>query len=340
MKSLTVWSSLILVLILAVVGPALMGTTAQAQNPEVCFAVADNDRSDPSGNSLDQLVSLNKDTGALVAIGATGTSHIEAIAFDIDGATLYAADAGQLGTINLTTGVFTALPNPIGSGSGSAGTVNFNDVDGLSIDPDTGNLYGTQRRTGGQDDALIQINKQTGAYVPGAFGGDDYVVISGSGVLQDIDDIAIDPATGVMYAASNDGGSGGLLITVNMTTGAGAVVQDPFGADDMEGLAFFTDGQLYGSTGEYSNLTTGTENQLYTINKTTGVATSLWPFTQFTDYEALGCLTEPASVSLAGFAASGSNGIAANLGLLAGLAVLVGLTAIVIRQRGTVSVEE
>ena len=338
MKSI-VWSSVLLVLLVALVGPAMIGGSVQAQNGEVCYAVADNDKSDPSGNSLDQLVSLNKVSGLTTVIGATGTSHVEAIAFDIDGSTLYAADEGQLGTLDLTNGAFTALTAPFGTGDGADGPVLFDDVDSLGVDPDTGQLYGAHRRTGGLDDVLIQIDKTTGAHVPDAFGTNiDYVIISGTDVLDDIDDLAIDPASGTMYASANDGGDFGDLVTVNMTDGTATVV-GPFNVDDMEGLAFFTDGQLYGSTGEYSNITEGTEDRLYLIDKTSGTATELAPFSAHTDYEALGCLTEPTSVGLLGVDVSDSNRTVFNAGLLLILAALVGLTAIVVRRRTIAAVE-
>jgi len=338
-----IWSSLVLVLVLALIGPALMGGTVEAQNGEVCYAVADNDKSD--AQSTDQLVTLNKASGVLDVIGATGTFHVEAIAFDTDGVTLYAAEhnedegEGQLGTLDLANGAFTATSSTFGTGSGVDGDVTFSDIDSLAIYPATGELYGAHRREGGLDDVLIKIDKSTGAHVPDAFGtGVDYVVISGTDVLDDIDDIAIDPSDGTMYATANEGGDYGDLITINMSSGAATLV-GPFNADDMEGLAFFTDGNLYGSSGEYDNITDETKNKLYSINKQTGAATELWPFTLHSDYEALGCLTEPSSVGLLGVQAADGSRSVPNTGLLLGLAALIGLTAVVVWRRETPPVE-
>lgn len=332
-----IWSSLLLVLVVALIGPALMGSTVEAQNGEVCYAVADNDKTDEL--STDQLVTLNKTSGVLDVIGPTGTFHVEAIAFDTDGVTLYAAEEGQLGTLNVTTGAFTATSSPFGTGSGADGDVAFSDIDSLAIYPATGELFGAHRREGGLDDVLIKIDKSTGAHVPDAFGtGVDYVVISGTGVLDDIDDIAIDPLDGTMYATANEGGDFGDLITIDMSTGAATLV-GPFNADDIEGLAFFTDGNLYGSSGEYDNITQDTKNKLYSISKLTGAATELWPFTQHSDYEALGCLTEPSSVGLLGVQAADGSRSMLTAGLLMGLVTLVGLTAVVVWRRETPSAE-
>jgi hypothetical protein len=303
-------TSLISLLAALVLGLLLLHTAigvrpVEAQNPDLCYAVADHTGSTHN----DALVTLNRITGVTTLIGLTGTQGIEAIAFELGAQTLYAADEDQLGTLDLTTGTFTALSQPFGTASGSAGNISLNDVDGLTLDATTGILYGTHRRPGAPKDMLFQINKATGAFVPGAFGaGVDYVLIDGPGVLNDVDDIAVNPVTGQMYAASNNGGAGGVLVAVNKSTGAGTVVGN-FGVDDIEGLAYFNDGQLYGSTGAY---TTGpdTANKLWRIDETTAAATLVAPFSQFTDYEALDCLSDPTAISLTAFTVSESRGLA------------------------------
>ena len=86
------------------------------------------------------------------------------------------------------------------------GTLSFSDVDGLAYDATTGVLYGSHRRSG--SDVLIQIDMTTGAHVPNAFGaGVDYVEIQPVFSNTLVDDIAIDPTTGTMYASTNSGGS-------------------------------------------------------------------------------------------------------------------------------------
>lgn len=312
---------------LALVALALMPATARAQSIDVCYGVADN-----GGvfGQEDALVTLDRNTGITTLIGRTGTNNIEAIAFAPGGGNLYAANAGRLGILSLTTGAFTQVGSSFGTGSGAIGDVSFSDVDGLSYDAGSGILYGTHRLDGADRDLLIQIDRTTGAHVPDAFGpGVDYVVIDGPGVLGDVDDIAVDPITGVMYGGSNDGGVGGVLITINKSTGAGAAVA-AFGVDDIEGFAYFNDGQLYGSTGKDGN-DPSTRNQLYRINETTAVATLVAPFSDFRDYEALDCLTGPTSVSLAGVSASGATSM--GLWLVGGLAALAAMTLVALRRQ-------
>lgn len=271
------------------------------QNINLCYAVADGTSSNGDGNQKDTLAFLNRLTGATAAVGSgvgnTNRFNIEAIAFQPGGSILFAADAGQLGTLNLTTGAFTTVGSGFGSGNGSAGSITFNDVDGLTFDATTGFLYGSHRRSG--PDVLFRINPGTGQRVANAFGsGVDYVVVPSVSGLEDVDDIAVDPVTGTMYAIVNNGGSTeSRLITVNKSTGAatsiGSVKIGANNIQDIEGLAFFNDGKLYGSSGKDGPTT----NALYQIDTTTAVATLIGAFTEpLRDFEALECLSAPAAI--------------------------------------------
>lgn len=324
----TAWSAFFVLLgaALALALIAFSALPAQAQVVTACYAVADN--GGPLGNE-DTLVYLDRETAVTTAIGNTGTNAVEAIAFAPGGGNLYGANNNRLGILDLSTGAFTQLAQPFGTGDGADGSVNFNDVDGLDYDATNGVLYGSHRRDGGEPDVLIQIDRSTGAHIPEAFGpGVDYVVIDGPGVLEDIDDIAVDPLTGVMFAASNTGGDGGVLVTVNKATGAATVVGD-FGVDDIEGLSFFNDGQLYGSTGK-DGQDAATRNQLYMISETDGSTTFVGEFSVGRDFEALACLTAPTAVSLASLEAQGPSAV---LWLLPVALLLGALTWFVLRRR-------
>lgn len=281
-----------------------------------CFAVAD-ERSLAGGgaDAQDALVRLNRTNGQTTVIGLTGTQAIEAIAFGPMGV-LYAANGSQLGTLDLNTGVFTAKSQPFGSGNGSQGSTTFNDTDGLFYDVANDLLWGVDR-VGSRPDLLYRIDPVTGARVANVFGpGKDYVeiqpTISNGQTLADLDDIAIDPVDDVMYGTANSGGSGGVLVIINRLTGATTPVSEfrypnPNPAnpalagmvvDDIEGLSFFNDGQLYGSTGD-NGPDNNDKNQLFILDKTTAQATRVGAFpTGHMDYEALACLTAPAFISL------------------------------------------
>jgi hypothetical protein len=258
-------------------------------NPTFCYAVADNGLS----TTPDSLIQVERDGSAETLINANvGVANIEAIAFQPGTDTLYAANGGQLGTLNLGTGAFGAVGGGFGSGDGALGNIAFDDIDSLTFDPLTGVMYGTHRRQTGTDlDLLIQIDPGTGAHVPDAFGaGVDYVAIPAIGALDDIDDIAIDPIDGQMYGIANDGGVNDELVTINKFTGAIASV-GPFNVDDVEGLGFFNDGTLYATTGDnFPPGVDGIPDTLYQADKTSGAAAFVRTFTNGSDFEALDCL--------------------------------------------------
>jgi len=282
----------------AVVGGAAFVATDLAHITFVslgmCYAVADGGvDTDGNGNSAaeDALVMVNPVDGSVTFVGDTTTFDIEGIAFVPDfggGYVLYAVNAsgnGQFGTLDLGTGVFTQIGAGIGSGNGSAGTVSLSDVDALSYDVTTNIMYGVAR-AGGLD-RMIQIDLATGGFVPDAFGtGIDYVEIPVTAAGDDdVDDIAIDPYTGTMYAAINSGGTGGTLAILDKATGQISSEVGLFGQDDVEGMAFFNDGRLYGSTGDSNN------SDFFSINELTGAASYVGSMPGYHDYEGLGCLT-------------------------------------------------
>lgn len=270
---------------------------AQASHDNFCYLVADAGGGPPGDDLLTQadFTDFDPATNETNIGTGTGTSTIESIAFQPGPAPgtpgpLYAADAGQLGTLNLSTGAFTATSSAFGTGDGSLGSITFGDVDGLAFDSATGSLFGAHRRGGaGNDDLLIRIDPATGAHVPDAFGaGVDYVVIGSFAVvgLADIDDLAIDPADGQLYAVANNGGTGDRLVRINSSTGAVTDVGD-MGVADMEGLSFDDDGQFWGTTGSAAPI--AERNRLYVIDKTTGAASSPRQLDNGSDYESLAC---------------------------------------------------
>ncbi len=208
-------------------------------NPGVFYFVCD---------GSDELYSINHFNGNINFIGGVGVPDIEAIAY-WDGV-LYAADAGDFGTLSTTTGAFTLIADVDvdGPAGGADGNQNLTDIDGLSFDPWTGVLWASQRRNGNFD-LLFQIDPATGKYIQNAFGtGIDYVVVDGSGVYQDIDDIAVSPTNGNMYTVGNDG-SQDQLLTINKYTGSVNVVVANLTQQDVEGMGYFNDGTFWGTVG-------------------------------------------------------------------------------------------
>ena len=255
-------------------------TTISAPPPvggTICYAVA---------NGNDQLVKIDITTGTVNIVGSgtparpgTAAPNIAAIAYWPVTNTLYASDANRLGTLDTSTGVYSNRGS-FGSGSGSLGSKTFAQVDGLTFHPFTGELYGSVRNSTGND-LLIKIDPATGARIANAFGtGIDYLTTGAT----DIGDIAFDPETGYLY------GVGGLnadtLIRIDLTNGSTTTV-GTLGATKMQGLTFYNDGRLYGTTS--SNIQS--ENSFYRINKATGQATKIRDLSAGTNYDSVDCLT-------------------------------------------------
>lgn len=288
------WTALLLTVIMLtslLIGAAMVSTSRADTTlvQQICYAIADHDDIDEE----DTLSIVDFHTRTETVVGPTGTFNVEAIAFHPPTGTLYATDRDQLGTIDLATAQFTPIGQPLGIARGSEGDINIRDVDGLTFDAQTGILWGSNRR--GQDgdfDIFIQIDHVNGTIIQDAFGiGVDYVVARPlliNGDFQDIDDLAIDPLTQIMYATANDSGERDHLVTVDRVTG---VITDLglLGVNDMEGLAFDTTGELIGTTGKAGRTT---RNSLWEIDKDTALANvaSHFPLSQ-TDYEGVDCLT-------------------------------------------------
>ncbi|MEL7001632.1 MAG: hypothetical protein AAFN93_02730 [Bacteroidota bacterium] len=205
----------------------------RAQNPDIFFYVCDD---------TNELASIDRTSGNETIIGSTGVSNIESIAFWPGTNTLYAADNGNFGTINTSTGAFTLIGDVDATGlaDGNLGLLTLGDIDGMTFDPWTGILWASSRRVG-DFDIMFQIDITTGAFIEDAFGpGLDYIVIDGTGIFLDVDDLAISPTTGRLFASSTQAGVAQLL-EVNKSTGAVTVVAE-LQFSDVEGMAYNNDG--------------------------------------------------------------------------------------------------
>ena len=301
------------------------------QMANLCFAISDgyfdetgDEHKDSRAN--DTLAFLDRVTGQTTPVDGNvpnieQTFNIEGMAFPPGAGVLYAANQGYLGTVDLTTGDHSAVQNDaqgeavhFGTGHGyraNSGSQlrseNFNDVDSLSFDVITGVLWGVDR-SGSRPDMLFQIDPTTGLHIPDVFPDPynpgqfvDYVQVEPQNGLGDIDDIASHPITGELFAIMNQGGGPSMLVKINKQTGATTVIgwytRHNTGEviSDFEGLSFFNDGKLYGSTGkDFNDL-----NVLWQIDTETAVATAVGEFTdRMIDVEALGCLTAPAFVAI------------------------------------------
>jgi len=254
--------------------------------PITAQSITDSCYTVPQGDGL--LIRLSKVDGQEIVVGPLGVNQVQAIAFSVTADTLYAANAGRMGHINLNTGAFTPLPKVYGSGNGSLGLLTFIQVEGLTFDGASNTLFGSVKIEDA-DDILIKIDPQTGAHIPDAFGTDiDYVTISGAGILPIMEDVAANPLSGKLFGISRETSGNDLLITIDKSTGVSKVV-GPLGVDIIEGLGFDNKGRLFATPGAQ----TSPPQRFYEINLETGMASEIAVLTKSRDYESCDCRTGP-----------------------------------------------
>ncbi len=293
--------------------PVLAQTPAQP-NPDRCYAIANVNR--------DRLYQIDPATGTPSGILVVSTSttlsedptdpqggrdkdaptDIEALAFAPartgTGVELFAASERNFGVLDLATGEFTL----IGSGFDPLIGTEFVNVDGIAYDENSGRMFGTtRRRAPNVPDLFFEIDRATGKAVPDSFGaGLDYVEMITSDGLSDLDDIAFDPISGVLYGTMNEKGQGAtaakgvVMVTIDPANGDILSVADVVNGSnqpvyDIEGLTFEADGTLLVTSGYNYRPDL---NRFYQIDKATGEAveiTDLGVKNRLYDTEAIAC---------------------------------------------------
>ena len=257
---------------------------------------------DPNANRLygvngSSLYRIDTDSAAATLVGSTGASP-RGLAFDAFNNILYASDisADQLLRLNTSSGTATVIGTGFGAGYG--------DIEGLAFDPVAVKLYGINTDPVGKNPRLVTVNTTSGIASPvgavlhedvrGAlaydsvrnrlYGADQLGLLRldtsngrGSSIGQlgfdQLDDIAYNPASGVLYGVVSDS-DGGKLITVDLATGTATPVGNLGISCCVDGLAFKP------STGALYALDTATGN-LLSINVNTGAASVVGPVTGF-----------------------------------------------------------
>lgn len=256
----------------------------------MCFASSD--------DSYDDLHIINRFSGKNKAIGNFGgNTEIEAIALSANADSLFAADGGAFGLINMNTGAFTPYGNTIGTGNGPLGPITFSDIDGLAYDLYRDILWASHRRSGsGQYDVILVIDPVTGLFVPGMFSGDDYIVAQGGGLEPDLDDIAVNPNTGNLFAMNNNNGAVTNLAEIDITTGTPTVINNT-GLNDMEGQGFHNDGLFYSTSGREGV----PDNAFYEVDTSNSQLNLIGYFGSAGDFEGCDCKTGPAINMIDGY---------------------------------------
>ena len=197
----------------------------------------------------------------LSTVGFSVTTAL-ALAMQPGTGVMFASSGGALGTIDTATGAFHSIGS-FGSARGAAGTKTLTAVSALTFHNAT--LYAVDFMGLGKLDLLLKVNPLTGGVVQNGSGpGVDYVQIQKlSKTLTSLSDIAVDPATGMMYGLAWDGNGHYELATVNPATGLVSLVGGKLSAK-VSALTFDGYGQLWGLD--------AVSSQLVVIDKATGAA--------------------------------------------------------------------
>jgi len=233
---------------------------------------------------------------------------MEAMAINPVDKIIYAFDSYRFGTIELGTTKF-ALKNASLKGNGKikGKVINnfiFGDVDGLAFDAYTCELWATNRLSGSNaNDLLFKINPETGEVIKGVFaGGYDFVEIEESydgtvgGSVFDVEDIAVNPFTGQLFAIQNQNGPG---VITEIDKFDGRIEEEIYdlSVDDIEGLGFTGYGNLYGTTGDNSDVASSLIAIDY-INKSTAQLAPIDPNLPVGDFESFDCLSDYVDLAL------------------------------------------
>jgi hypothetical protein len=265
----------------------------------VCVAGADAD--------FDELHIFNRFNGANKLVGSfNGATEIGAIALSLNSDSLFAVNADELGLIDITTGEFTAYGPVIGSGDGSAGSITFNDVEGLAFDQNNNWLWAIHRRVGSAD-VLFAIDPTTGLFVSDVFGaGVDYIIPSGAGILGDIDDIAVHPNSGNLLALNSNEGDATNLVEIDLASGVITII-NATGENNMLGQGFHSDGIMY-ATSERIDVP---GNMLFSVDTATAALELIGYFNNGGSFKGCDCNSGPFVSVIEGvvFADMDANGI-------------------------------
>ncbi len=247
--------------------------------------------------TFSNLYRVDVSTATATLIGSTGQVRMIGLVVDTD-STIYTISeeaSSNLWTLDPTTGLATLV-----------GTLGFNLQEGdMTISPMTGEMFVSDGRFGG--DNLYKVDKTTGSpTLVGAFGMDGRDVsglqfigstLYGLALRDAAADalVTVDPATGVATEVGLTGTNLGVIAAM--------------GRDPDTGLTYIA-GPLTGF---------GSDNQLYTIDLSTGAATLVGPLTGIAlsvsgfsvagEPAILRTIPEPSSLTLLGLGALGTLGV-------------------------------
>lgn len=248
-RKLCLFTSILCFLLLSLV------TNGQLISDYPCYAIARN-----NGNA-NVLFKYKVGSAVWDSIAVTGAYDIKSLALDPLKELIYACNGPLFGIIEPLTGAFTTVGLVGLAQNGMYGQQLFDDVVGLTYDNDNDILYAVERMVTSnknQNDILFKIDPATGKFIPNSFIDEmgnpiDYVRIdhvrdgTEEETILDVEDIALNPVTGELFA-THDQGSPGKITILDPETGNFIQVLNEINPADISGLTFTNFGYLYGTT--------------------------------------------------------------------------------------------
>lgn len=250
---------------------SVAGTNSSDQE---CFTISD---------SENKIYKFRLSDGTILASKSlSSASDVEAATLNLEGDTLWMLNSDEL-HYSLTSGT---MANTKVSGSnisaqqlsGSIGNVYISDFDAMSVDAN-GDLW-----AGSSDNSpllIVVIDRSTGNVKEDYFGsGKDYLKIDNSSYSAlRFDAMAFDPVTNELYANMNGSSMNyDYLFNINTSNGAMTLIRQFNTIDDVEGMGFDEQGDLFVTTGSNASSSSLT-NRLWKVDLINGEVTlmySLW----------------------------------------------------------------
>lgn len=241
---------------------------------QICFTISD---------SENKIYKFKLSDGSVISSKSlSNAANVEAATLNLEGDTLWMLNEDEL-HYSLTAGT---MANTKVSGSdissqqlsGSIGNVYISDFDAMGVDAN-GDLW-----AGSSDNSpllMVVIDRSTGNVKEDYFGsGLDYMKIDNSQwTALRFDAMAFDPVTNELYANMNGSSQNyDYLFNISTTNGAMTLIRQFNTIDDVEGMGFDADGQLYVVTGSNAS-SSSLDNTLWHVDLTNGEVTkqfSLW----------------------------------------------------------------
>jgi len=223
---------------------SVLGTKFTYSDIGICYYVNNEDKENNTilhTNSQGELKTVNQ---------IATKSDIQAITWNYELDKIYVASKDQLGLIDKKSEIF-QLIGGFGSGYGTLGSKNLNNVNTVAYNPFDKKLYAISGSDEGKN-LLFQVNNENGSVVKNTFGsGMDYIETDQTAAKGKISNMVFHPQTGELYSILNISDAhkkGANLVKIDLQTGNIRTVGN-IDIENIVGLTITLEGKILIITG-------------------------------------------------------------------------------------------